>query len=107
MTALSPRQPIPILVFSYCRCYLRWKSERPFLRFSALAVVPRKKGFISILYIKSPQIPAGKKQGRIHGKTVADGWAGAVMPKPLAIQQGRIHGYPNTCGWAGAVFEVT
>ena len=27
------------------------------------------------------------KQGRIHGRTVADGWAGAVMQKPLAIQK--------------------
>ena len=27
------------------------------------------------------------KHGRIHGKTVADGWAGAVMQKPLAIQK--------------------
>ena len=27
------------------------------------------------------------KQGRIRGKTVADGWAGAVMQKPLAIQK--------------------
>ena len=27
------------------------------------------------------------KQGQIHGKTVADGWAGAVMQKPLAIQK--------------------
>ena len=26
------------------------------------------------------------EQGRIHGTTVADGWAGAVMQKPLAIQ---------------------
>ena len=26
-----------------------------------------------------------KKQGRIHGNTVADGLAGAVMQKPLAI----------------------
>ena len=25
------------------------------------------------------------KQGRIHGNPVADGWAGAVMQKPLAI----------------------
>ena len=25
------------------------------------------------------------KQGRIHGNPVADGWAGAVMRKPLAI----------------------
>ena len=27
------------------------------------------------------------KQGRIHGNPVADGWAGAVMRKPLAIQK--------------------
>ena len=26
-----------------------------------------------------------EKQGRIHGKTVADGWAGAVMQQSLAI----------------------
>ena len=26
------------------------------------------------------------EQDRIHGKTVADGWAGAVLRKPLAIQ---------------------
>ena len=26
-----------------------------------------------------------KKQGRVHGRTVADGLAGAVMQKPLAI----------------------
>ena len=25
------------------------------------------------------------KQGRIHGNPVADGWAGAVIKKPLAI----------------------
>ena len=27
------------------------------------------------------------QQGRIRGRTVADGWAGAVMQKPLAIQK--------------------
>ena len=32
------------------------------------------------------------KQGRIHSNPVADGWAGAVVRKPLGIQQGRIHG---------------
>ena len=26
------------------------------------------------------------KQGRIHGNPVANGWAGAVMQKPLGIQ---------------------
>ena len=35
-----------------------------------------------------------KKQGRIHGNPVADGWAGAVMRKPLGIQKcdGRTDG---------------
>ena len=28
-----------------------------------------------------------EKQGWIHGKTVADGWAGAVMQKPPKIQK--------------------
>ena len=28
-----------------------------------------------------------RKQGRIHGNPVADGWAGAVMRKPLGIQK--------------------
>ena len=28
-----------------------------------------------------------RKQGRIHGNTVADGWAGAVMQKLLGIQK--------------------
>ena len=27
------------------------------------------------------------QQGRIHGNPVADGWAGAVMQKPLGIQK--------------------
>ena len=27
------------------------------------------------------------KQGRIHGNPVADGWAGAVMRKPLELQK--------------------
>ena len=27
------------------------------------------------------------KQGRIHGNPVADGWAGAVSHKPLAIHK--------------------
>ena len=30
-----------------------------------------------------------RKQGRIHGNPVADGWAGAVMLKPLGIQKGE------------------
>ena len=29
-----------------------------------------------------------RKQGRIHGNPVADGWAGAVVRKPLRIQKG-------------------
>ena len=28
-----------------------------------------------------------KGQGRVHGNLVAEGWAGAVMWKPLAIQK--------------------
>ena len=28
-----------------------------------------------------------RNQGRIHGKPVADGWAGALMRKPIAIQK--------------------
>ena len=34
------------------------------------------------------------KQDRIHGRTVADGWVGAIMQKPLAIQKydGRTSG---------------
>ena len=27
------------------------------------------------------------QQGRIHGNPVADGWAGAVMRKPIGIQK--------------------
>ena len=27
-----------------------------------------------------------EKQGQIHGQTVADGWAGAVMQKPLVFR---------------------
>ena len=30
---------------------------------------------------------AKKKQGRIHGNPVVDGWAGAVMLKQLGIQK--------------------
>ena len=35
-----------------------------------------------------------EEQGRIHGSPVADGWAGAVMRKPLGIQKcdGRTDG---------------
>ena len=36
------------------------------------------------------------KQGRIHGKTVADGWAGAVMQKPLGIQKCDLPTYGRT-----------
>ena len=37
------------------------------------------------------------QQGRIHGIPVANGWAGAVMRKPLAIQQYiRTNGSTNT-----------
>ena len=35
------------------------------------------KNFMSIIY----------EQGRIHGRTFADDWAGVVMLKPLTIQK--------------------
>ena len=45
--------------------------------------------------------PCGRereKQGWIHGNPVADGWAGAVMRKPIAIQKyfGRTDGPTDT-----------
>ena len=36
---------------------------------------------------KDKEIEKDKKQGRIHGRTVKDGWVGAVMQKPLAISK--------------------
>ena len=38
-----------------------------------------------ILY--EPKNKKMNKQGRIHENPVADGWAGAVMQKPLGIQK--------------------
>ena len=37
-----------------------------------------------------------EKQGRIHGNPVADGWAGAVMRKPLANQKSDVPTYRPT-----------
>ena len=45
----------------------------------------------------------GHKQGRKHGNPDADGWAGALMLKSLAIQQGQKHGNPDADGWAEAL----
>ena len=36
-----------------------------------------------------------KKQGRIHGDTVADGWAGAVVRKPLGCVTYRLSDRPT------------
>ena len=36
-----------------------------------------------------------RKQGRIHGTPVADGWAGAIMPKPLANQKRDVTDRPT------------
>ena len=36
---------------------------------------------------KKKQRKKERKKGRIHGNPVADGWAGAVMRKPLRIQK--------------------
>ena len=42
----------------------------------------------AIIYDKSSfNSSTRKKQGRIHGNLVADGWAGAVMLKSLGIQK--------------------
>ena len=36
-----------------------------------------------------------EKQGRIHGKPVADGWAGAVMQKPSEIKKNVTDGWTD------------
>ena len=36
------------------------------------------------------------EQGRIHGNPVADGWAGAIMRKPLGFQQNVLQTYRPT-----------
>ena len=48
-----------------------------------------------------------REQGRIHGNPVADGWAGAVMQKPLRIKQGRIHGHQLRTGGQGRKCEFS
>ena len=41
---------------------------------------------LSILFsVFHPSVYLSKKQGGIHGNPVADGWAGAVMGKPIVI----------------------
>ena len=50
----------------------------------------RKNGYFDCLWGGYPEMCAGAvmtKQGRIHGNTVADGWAGAAVRKPLGIQK--------------------
>ena len=42
---------------------------------------------IFVKIAEEKRIRSGKEQGRIHGNPVADGWAGAVMRKPLANQK--------------------
>ena len=46
------------------------------------------------------------QQGRIHGNPVADGWAGAVMRKPLAIQFGPTDGRTDGPTWQGVESRV-
>ena len=41
-------------------------------------------------------LTGNKQQGRIHGNPVADGWAGAVMRKPLGIQKCDVPTYLPT-----------
>ena len=46
---------------------------------------------VNLIIIKEEKKAFGSnkksKQGRIHGNPVADGWAGAVVRKPLGIQK--------------------
>ena len=50
--------------------------------------------------VRKLQVNSGK-QGRIYGNPVADGWAGAVMPKARPIQKcdGRTYGPTDRRGW--------
>ena len=43
--------------------------------------------FLCIVFLITHGRALFTKQGRIHGNPVADGWAGAVMQKPIAIQK--------------------
>ena len=49
----------------------------------------KSDNFISDSQKKKEEEKKGKEkeQGRIHSNPVADGWAGAVMQKPLGIQK--------------------
>ena len=58
----------------------------------------KKRIFFLSENVYLPQIDVVRvqsKQGRIHSNPVADGWAGAVLRKPLGVKQGRIHGCPS------------
>ena len=46
------------------------------------------------------------QQGRIHGNPVADGWAGAVMRKPLGIQKCDVPTYRPTYRPTRQVLEL-
>ena len=45
-----------------------------------------------------------KKQGRIHGNPVADGWAGAVLQKLVGIQ--KCDGSTDQLTWQGVELSV-
>ena len=53
-----------------------------------------RKHTLKFTHIQTGKVKKQKKQGRIDGNPVADGWAGAVMRKPLGIQKcdGRMDG---------------
>ena len=60
--------------------------------------IPKKEALTQEIPNPLQFLPQRKKeQGRIHGNTVAGGWAGAEMRKPLGIQKcdGRMDGRTN------------
>ena len=62
--------------------------ERTLVKDKQTNRMPNLKSRVA-LYIK-------EKQGQIHGNPVADGWAGVVMQKPLAIQKYDLPTYRPT-----------
>ena len=55
-----------------------------------------RKGPDTVVCLSVPNSQLFKKQGQIHSNPVADGWAGAVMRKPLGIQKCDLLSYGPT-----------
>ena len=63
-------------------------TARVFLSSVRLFIISSTSSVIvSIINALIAFVATKRKKGRIHGNPVADGWAGAVMLKPLAIQK--------------------